>query len=285
MKTVSRLAVAGSAVVVAVGVLRPGTTLRTTARREVTRAVRRVRRVRGRLHGVVYELLDRRPDPNVSDLVLTDRIRSSLGPVEKRLDVPRVRVMVEDHVALLHGSVPTKADAGELEQAVGAVSGVRGVESYLHVGLGANDTRPSVGREAQQHEPSTAKQLLLEAAISAGVHENVALPVVRGILATFAERLPVGERRHVAGHLPADIKPMFAVPRRRGSTRPARRVDDLVARTIATTADLPRDHAADVTVAVLRALRSLIPDEIAGVAAVLPMELRRLWQNAAPVSL
>jgi uncharacterized protein (DUF2267 family) len=268
----------------AVAVLWPGTRLHAAARRQATLAARRARCVRGRLHGAAYRLRNRRPDPNASDLVLTDRIRSSLGPLEKRLDLPHLHVMVEDHVALLHGAVPTKADAEELEHAVAAVSGVRGVESYLHVGLGASDTRPSVGREAQEHEPSAAKRQLLEAAVSAGVHEHVALNVVRGILATFAERLPVGERRHVVAHLPADVKAMFAAPRRRGHARPVRHLDDLIACIIATTADLPGDDAAKVTQAVLRALRSLVPDETAGVAAVLPTELRQLWQNASPVS-
>jgi uncharacterized protein (DUF2267 family) len=107
---------------------------------------------------------------------------------------------------------------------------------------------------------------------------------VEGILATFAERLPVGERRHVAAHLPADVKSMFTAPRRRGSTRPARHVEDLIARIMATTAELPRAHAVEVTRAVLGALRSLVPDETAGVAAVLPVELRQLWQNASAVS-
>jgi uncharacterized protein (DUF2267 family) len=250
----------------------------------VSQAARRARRVGGRLHGAVYQPQNRQPDPNVADLVLADRIRSSLGPLESRLDVPHLHVMVEDHVALLHGVVSTKAEAETLEQAVSAVSGVRDVESYLHVGLGASDTRPSLGREARQHEPSAGKRQLLEAAVSAGVDASVAVPVVRGILATFAERLPVGERRHVAAHLPDDVKAMFTVPCRRGHTRPARHVDDLIARIMATTADLPRDHAAEAIRAVPRALRSIVPDETAGVAAVLPVELRQLWQNAAPVS-
>jgi uncharacterized protein (DUF2267 family) len=284
MRTVTRYAIAGSAVMGAVAVLWPGTTLHAAARRRVSMAARRGRHLRGRLHGAIYRLESRRPDPNVSDLVLTDRIRSSLGPLEKRLDVPHLHVMVEDHVALLHGAVPTKADAEQLEHAVEAISGVEGVESYLHVGLGASDTRPSAGREAQAHEPSAAMRRLLDEAICAGVDQNVALPVVRGVLATFAERLPVGERRHVAAHLPADVKAMFAAPRRRGSTNPARHVDDLIARILSTTTSLPRDHAIEVTVAVVRALRSLVPDETAGVAAVLPAELRQLWLNASPVS-
>ena len=95
--------------------------------------------------GILYRLAGRKPDPDVADDVLADRIRSSLGPLEKRLDVPRVHVMVEDHVALLHGDVPDVCDAAAIEHAVMRVSGVDGVESHLHAGLLVGDTRPSEG--------------------------------------------------------------------------------------------------------------------------------------------
>src|SRR5260370_21397609 len=69
--------------------------------------VRNVRKWTGRWTGVSYRLAGRRPDPGVSDGVLADRIRSTLGPIEHRLDVPRVHVLVADHVALLHADVET----------------------------------------------------------------------------------------------------------------------------------------------------------------------------------
>jgi osmotically-inducible protein OsmY len=81
----------------------------------------------------------------VSDDVLADRIRSSIGGLEKRLDIPHIHVMVEDHVAILHGEVTADSDVRTLEHAIVRVSGVRGVESQLHVGLASGDTRPSEG--------------------------------------------------------------------------------------------------------------------------------------------
>ena len=50
--------------------------------------------------------------------MLADRIRSSLGPLEKWLDVPHVHVTVARHVAILHGEVGTEADATAIERAV-----------------------------------------------------------------------------------------------------------------------------------------------------------------------
>ena len=55
--------------------------------------------------------------------------------------------MVENHVALLHGDVATRADAEAIEKAVAAVSGVEGVNSHLHIGLMKSDTRPSEGHQ------------------------------------------------------------------------------------------------------------------------------------------
>jgi len=107
--------------------------------------VRRIARTHGRFRGLVYRLLGRRPNPHVDDLTLADRVRSSLGPIEKRLDLPHVHVMVEDHVALLHGEVEWPHEAAAIESTARDVSGVRDVESHLHLGLLNSDTRPSQG--------------------------------------------------------------------------------------------------------------------------------------------
>lgn len=135
------LALAGGAVA-----LRPGTAVNKAARRGVHAAGRTMRHVAGQLRGTAYRLSGGHPDPRVPDDVLADRIRSMLGPIEKRLDLPRIHVMVEKHVALLHGDVTTEAEAGELVAVVERVPGVTGVESHLHVGLLPGDTRPSEGR-------------------------------------------------------------------------------------------------------------------------------------------
>src|SRR5690606_6673259 len=154
---------AGAAV--AGALLLPRARARHALRRLARLLRRRARYVRGRLQGVRYRLSGRHPDPDVPDTVLADRIRSTLGPLEKRLDVPRVHVMVEDHVALLHGEVGAEAEAEDIEVAVAAVPGVQGVESYLHVGLWDGSDRPSAGRAVEQ--PSDARRRLLDAAASA----------------------------------------------------------------------------------------------------------------------
>ena len=258
-------------------VFRPGTRANRLVRHQLDRAGRQLRYLGGRLQGVSYRLRGRHPDPDVSDNVLGDRIRSSLGGLEKRLDLPRIHVMVEDHVALLHGEVTSEAEAEELERAIAAVSGVVGVESYLHVGLTRSDTRPSAGRAV--HPPSDALQSLLDAAVGAGIDPDRARPVVRGILATFADRLPAGERAQVRAHLPADVKSMFSPPRRTHRVGRMRTVHQLVARVAATTRELPQDQAEQVTAAVLQALRVNVPDEAGDVGAVLPRELRLLWRG------
>lgn len=97
----------------------------------------------GRLHGMWYRCLRRHPDEHVDDLVLADRIRSTLGPVEHALDQPRVHVSVYRHVASLHGDVANEYAADRLVAAVRAVSGVAAVRSHLHVGLLPGDGCPS----------------------------------------------------------------------------------------------------------------------------------------------
>jgi hypothetical protein len=131
---------------IAVVLVRSATRQSRALRRGVGVFGQRLRYTRGWLDGVRYRLARRTPDPDVADDVLADRIRSCLGPLEKRLDVPRVHITVQDHVAVLHGEVPDERDAEAIERAVRDVSGVRGTESHLHVGLGTGNTRPSAGR-------------------------------------------------------------------------------------------------------------------------------------------
>lgn len=277
MRTRTRGLVTGAAAAGVAVMLRPGTKGNKLVRRELAHAGRRLRYLEGRMQGASYRLSGRQPDPSVIDTVLADRIRSSLGKLEHRLDLPHIHVMVERHVALLHGEVDSEHDAQEIERAVAAVPGVVGVESYLHTGLTRGDTRPSEGRAAS-HPSSAALTTLLVAAEEAGVDPSVAPAVVRGVLATFADRLPVGEREHVAAHLPADVRPFFTPPRRILGARPPRTVHDLVGRIVSSTSELPLDHGEKVTAAVVHALRGLVPDDAMDVAAVLPAELRAFWQ-------
>ena len=279
MRTRTRGLVTGAAAAGVAVMLRPGTRSNKLLRRELTHAGRRLRYMEGRLQGASYRLSGSQPDPSVIDNVLADRIRSSLGKLEHRLDLPHIHVMVEHHVALLHGEVGSEHDAHEIEQAVAAVPGVTRVESYLHVGLIRGDTRPSEGRAS--HPSSSALTTLLAAAETAGVDAAAAPAIVRGVLATFADRLPPGEREHVAAHLPADVRPFFTPPRRVAGTHPARTVHDLVGRIVATTSELPLERGERVTSAVVQALRTIVPDDAIDVAAVLPTELRGLWQGTS----
>jgi BON domain len=139
------LVLIGSVAIIGARVTSP-TSTRTTMRDTLHPLARRFRGTRGRLRGCIYRLRGCRPDPDVIDLVLADRIRSTLGPLEKRLDLPRIHVTVHDHIAVLHGDVASYREVDEIDTAVAAVSGVAGVDSLLHVGLTAGDTRPSAGR-------------------------------------------------------------------------------------------------------------------------------------------
>lgn len=258
----------------------PGRQVRKVVGARVDRLARALRFGSGKLRGVAYQLTGRAPAADVSDDILADRIRSSIGAVEKRLDVPRIHVMVQDHVALLHGAVATEDQVDELQHAVARVSGVVGVESYLHIGLGRGDTRPSDGARAT-HESGVLTRLL-DAAEASGVPAIAAPAVVRAVLGTFAERLPEGERRHVAAHLPADVRELFRPPTRLHDLPLPHTLNELVARVSSATVELPPNQALDATRAVLRAFSTVVPEEAEDVTAVLPPELRPVWTGSDP---
>ncbi|MGZ4803893.1 MAG: BON domain-containing protein, partial [Acidimicrobiia bacterium] len=215
-KALGTTLVAGAGLAVAAVVLGRETGPARALRRNVGAVGRRARYELGRVHGLVYSVTGRRPDPMVSDDIMADRIRSGLGPLEQRLDIPRLHVMVENHVALLHGEVPSVADRASIEWAVLDTAGVRGIESYLHVGLLPSDTRPSEGRAEAARSPSEAMHRLLEATVRAGVDPVDGRTAVRAVLATFAERIPEDERAQLLVHLPADVRELAQSPRRSG---------------------------------------------------------------------
>jgi len=106
---------------------------------------RRIIASRGRFEGAMYRLLGRHPDPNVDAATLADRVRSQLGRVEKRLDLPRVHVMVDGRVVHLHGDVEWPHEEATIIEAVRQVAGVEDVQSHLALGMLRSDTRPSQG--------------------------------------------------------------------------------------------------------------------------------------------
>jgi uncharacterized protein (DUF2267 family) len=250
------------------------------ARRMVDDVEHRSRGLRSAWPGIAYRATGRHPELDVSDDVLADRVRSILGPTERRLDIPRVHVMVDDGVVTLHGAVSSDIDAHELEFTAHRVPGVRGVASYLHVGLGPADTRPSEGRASRPR--SAAYDTLVEAARRAGVGAGEEERCVRAVLGPFMERVPLDERHQVLTHLPADARALAEVPRRHGKSR-LRTVDDL-------DVEVERLAGVDPLVAdalsftVLGALRALVPEEVADVAAVLPAGLRATWTGTVPAA-
>lgn len=202
----------------------PGTQARRALVHRADRYVRRARHLIGRWEGLAYRLRGSHPDPGVPGKVIAGRVRSMLGPIEARLDIPRVHVMVIDHVALLHGEVAQGAQAQAIEDAVAAVSGVVGVESFLHIGLARGDTRPSEGARVQAPSQSLAR--LRAAAVNAGCDEDRAAQVVRVILLSFVSvvpstgGIPAGRAEHVAESVlgtlrelvPEEARDLSAVP-------------------------------------------------------------------------
>ena len=239
----------------------------------------RARYLTGQARGARYRLAGRHPADDVDPHVLADRVRSTLGPLEKRLDLPRVQVMAEDHVILLHGVVGSERDADELEQTVRHMPGVAGVESYLHVGLLAGDTRPSQSQPGEK--PSEALSRLLNAAREAGADETTDAPAVRAVLATLAGRLPPAERDQLLSHLPHDVRALAQPPRRHG--RASGRVRHVAEFVAASGVDsIVPVHATHVVQSILGVVRELVPQEAADVAAVLPDELKEFWRGAVP---
>ena len=136
-KSTRRVVTAGVVIASVVAALDRNGSVRRALRHARDDVSRRVRYLQGAAEGARYRIAGRRPDPNVTDDVLTQRVRSALGPLEKQRDLPRVHVMVEEGIVLLHGEVPSEHDMSAIERRVMEVSGVRSVISYLHIGLDA----------------------------------------------------------------------------------------------------------------------------------------------------
>lgn len=244
-------------------------------------AARRTQRMAGRLEGLAYRLEGRRPDPDVDDARLAQRVRSALGPLQKQLDVPRVRVTVRRGIAELDGSVDGDEQARRLERAAERVAGIRGVRSRLHVGLRPGDTRPSEGRAVTPR--STAWKELVGAARGVGLSDDGAERVAQAVLATLLQCVPPEERAHVLAHLPADVRRRTAPPLEVGRLVRPRTVEQFDT-AVCERARLSAGDAALATRAVLDAVRTLVPEEIEDVEAVLPAGLKALWREPTTAS-
>lgn len=243
---------------------------RRLARRLTHRTAARGRHAAGRIRGLRYRIRHRGPSDDVSDAVLVQRIRSSLGPLQKRLDLPHLHVTSCDRNVTLHGVADTAAQAQQLEDAVRTVPGVRGLENRLHLGLTLADTRPSEGRVPAD---SAMHRELQRAAHELGLDTGDAVTV----LDVFLHRLPRGERDHVLTHLPADVRSSI------GGAAPADvgRISDEadLVDAVATSGAIPHDRADQLIRAVLAVLRNRVPEEADDVQAVLPTGLKPLWAH------
>jgi len=245
---------------------------------------RRELQLQGAARGRLYRRLGMRPSVDVDDNTLADRVKSMLGPIEKELDLPRIHITITGGVATLHGDVADSADARRLESAAAAAPGVRSVVSHLHQGLLASDTRPSQGRRAAAR-PSPARQRLLDAARQGGAGDDEAAErLAAAVLSCLAERLPAAERAHVLSHLPLDARRLaMSRPRWLADLRHVRDVHQFVLAVAAAAQTTDLALVERVIGEVLTVVRSLVPEEGADVAAVLPQRLRCLWSDPACV--
>lgn len=227
----------------------------------------------GLLQGVDYRVRGRRPPSDVSDRVLTDRVRTRLGPVTRRLDLPRVRVDVVDGVAVLHGDVVDGAQADVIVAEARQVPGIVDVDALLHIGLTPSDTRPSAGA---RHAPASYQLVRLEQAAHA---TGVQVGQAAAVLGVLLQRLPEGERAHVVNHLRADVRQLTDAVDVPDNLARVRHVDELV-EIAGRSAGLSSRRARATLDAVTIALAQLVPEEGQDIMAVLPRELRELWLEA-----
>lgn len=252
---------------------------RAAVRRGLRATARRARYLSGRLEGLRYRAAGRHPDPSAAGPVLADRVRSVLGPLEHRLDVPRVHVMAEGHRVLLHGDLGSDEQVRELVAAVRGVPGVEQVDSHLQVGFTRGETRPSQGYD--HRPPSPAMATILAAAHGGGAAEGTERDAARAVLTAFLALLPAGERRHVLSHLSADLRSLATPPRQ---PRPRRRRPRHRAEFMASALPhMAADQRETLVESVIGALRGLVPEETVDVSAVLPGEMRQLWKVAVPL--
>jgi uncharacterized protein (DUF2267 family) len=157
------------------------------------------------------------------------------------------------------------------------MSGVAGVESHLHPGLAPGDTRPSQGA-AVPPAASDSLRALLDAARDAGAGPNPRA-AVHAVLCGFADRIPEGEREQLFAHLPADVRALAGPVRRHGDRAPRLKTLPQLVAAVTAEGGIEAPHAAEITRAVVTTLRGLVPEEAQDVAAVLPSELRELWET------
>lgn len=203
------------------------------------------------------------------DVVLADRVRSSIGPLLHELDLPRVHVMAEGDRVLLHGDVDSDESRLRIEEAVRAVSGVGTVASYLHVGLLHGDVRPSSAR----HDPSAMARRFHDELEHRGITGRPADLAIAETLRLWLGLLPDGERAHVMAHVPDDVRSVVEAEPRHARYDRVEHFCRAVRRRSGLT---PAENDTAVR-AIVHQLKVMVPEECDDVAAVLPPGLAELW--------
>jgi hypothetical protein len=209
---------------------------------------------------------------------LADQVRTKLGPLVKRLDLPRIHVMAEGRRVLLHGDVATDTDAAELEEATRAIEGVETVESHLHVGLLTSDTRPS------QAEPTASEMLaaLQRSAAALNLVGSPARAALWGALTAILGQIPPDERAHVLAHFPADVSAMVLPRVRLGDEGMHWRTELELDAAAALRGGISIDEAESLVPSVIAVMRAFVPEEDSDVRATLRTHLRELWERTDP---
>ncbi len=206
---------------------------------------------------------------------LADRVRTELGPLVKELDLPRIHVMAEGTVVLLHGDVGSVHQAEQIEDAVARLPGVSVVESHLHVGLLPGDSRPSDGHaHAPRSEMLTA---LLGAAESIGISGEPAVSAVRGTLNAVMNQIPPDEREQLEGHFPKDVRAFINARRLIGENAKHWKTELGLDAAAALRGGITVDDAEVLVPAVIGVVRRFVPEEDADVEATLHRRISELW--------
>lgn len=212
------------------------------------------------------------------DADLADVVRTMLGPLIKRLDLPRIHVMAEGHRVLLHGEVMTASDAQMIAHTVEQLPGVEAVESHLHVGLVPGDTRPSEGAPA----PSAMMSALVAAAGEIGLHGAPARAAAWGALSAILEQVPPPERHHVFSHLPTDVSDFVRPRRRYGDEELHWQTELQLDAATALRGGITMEEANELIPKVIRVLKTFVPEEAQDIQATLHAQLKHLWSETGP---